>query len=271
MDWYTEVLKELKKATGFEYEAYKMSMLIRRIDNRINTTNLSSPEKYFELLSYDNLEMSLLNNNFYINVSHFFRDPIVFEYLSNKILPEFFNSNSRSIRVWSAGCSTGEEPYSFSIILNEFLEKEKLCPEIYFFSTDADTLALKKAKQGLYDLDQLSECKLKYFSKYFTEKQNGYQLSDNIRNMVNFSYDDLLDKTSYAPKESIYGDFDFILCRNVLIYFNEEYHSRIFEKIIKSLKVGGTLILGEVESIPRIYSKNFIQLNEACKIYRRIK
>ena len=245
-------------------------MLVPRIDNRINLSKCTNTKDYLRFLKTSPDEKLILENNFQINVSQFFRDPMVFEFLYSCVIPEQFSKKPDSLRIWSAGCSAGEEPFSFAILLEEYFLKENISPDIFFFATDSDQNILEEAKRGNYSYNQVVECKLNFIDKYFRVRNKKYHVNDKIKTMVNFSYDNLLDKNSYAPKESIFGGFDIIFCRNVLIYFNEDFHERIFEKLYRSLEKGGLLVLGEAETIPRKFTGKFIQLNNFSKIYRRL-
>ena len=267
---YIKILDLLWNELGFNYKAYKMSMLVPRIDNRVNLSNCNNTKDYLSFLKTSPDEKTKLKNNFLINVSQFFRDPMVFEFLYSCALPEQFYKKPDSLRIWSAGCAAGEEPYSFSILLEEYFLQENISPDIFFFATDSDRNILEEAKKGIYTYNQVVDCKLKFIDSYFHVRNKKYHVNDKVKTMVNFSYDDLLDKDSYAPRESIFGGFDIIFCRNVLIYFNDDFHERIFEKLYRSLVKGGLLVLGEAETIPGKFTRNFIQLNNFSKIYRRL-
>lgn len=270
---YDKILDAVKLKENFNFGAYKLPMLIRRIDNRILKTNSKSPEQYLFLLNNQSQESKALLSNFLINVSHFFRNPFVFEYLRIKVIPELFSTalsqGQNSIRIWSAGCAAGEEAYSLSILLNEYLAKEKLEIGVDFFATDYDETVLELAKEACYRSDHLDEVKLKYVNKYFQQDGDNFTLTPEIKSKVRFSKYNLLDENSYAPSESIFGGFDIVLCRNVLIYFQEEAQNRIFEKLYKSLLPGKFLFLGEAEMPSLQFQNKFHQINDCCKIYRK--
>lgn len=274
MDKYNiEILRLLKEKENFDFEAYKLPMLTRRINNRIIQTYSESPEKYLQLLVKNDDESKHLINNFMINVSHFFRDPFVFEFLKSVIIPELIAqirlSGQNSIRIWSAGCSRGEEAYSLAILLHEFFENEVKDVSIDFFATDYDNLALNSAREGMYDLTSLEETKSKYLQKYFTKSEGKYEVCSSIKSMVKFSEYNLIDKNSYVPSESIFGNFDLVLCRNVLIYFNENYQDIIFDKLYKSLSPDKVLVLGEAEMPPQVLKEKFGRDNNYFKVYRK--
>lgn len=271
---YFEILNVLKEKENFDFEAYKMPMLIRRIDNRILKTNAKTPEQYLLVLENNGAELAALLNNFLINVSQFFRDSLAFDFLYEKVIPSLVSTvlerDEKSLRIWSAACAAGEEAYSLAILLDEYLLKEKLDIRIDFFATDYDLLALERAQKACYSFSDLEDVKTKYLRKYFNRKGEKYYLNSEIKSYVQFSKYNLLDTNSYAPSESIFGGFDIVLCRNVLIYFQEEAQNRIFQKFQKSLRSNGILFLGEAEMPTLEYKSKFIQVNDCCKIYRKV-
>ena len=270
---YIEILTILKERENFDFEAYKKPMLVRRINNRIIQTYAESPEKYIEFLKHDNNESKELLNNFMINVSHFFRDPMLSEFLKSYVIPELVTQTNltgqNTLRIWSAGCSRGEEAYTLAILLHEFFEKETKKISIDFFATDYDNTALNSAQNGRYTIESLGETKSKYIQKYFTQSEGKYEICSTIKSMVKFSEYNLIDKNSYVPSESIFGNFDLVLCRNVLIYFNENYQKLIFDKLYKSLSPNKILVLGEAEVPPQSFKEKFQRINDYCKIYRK--
>lgn len=271
---YQNILQLVKVKEGFEFEAYKLPMLIRRIDNRILKKNSATPENYYSILQSDEKESRRLVNNFLINVSHFFRDPFTFEFIKKKVLPELIarsiSAGQNSFRIWSAGCANGEEAYSLAILIEEYCRKENLKIEVDFFATDYDSTALVCARKGEYNPKSLEEVKLKYFTQYFTQSAEMYRINADVKSKIQFLQYNLLDRNSYAPSESVFGEFDLILCRNVLIYFNEEFQNLIFNKLYKSLSKNKILVLGDAEVPPTDCKRKFQQINDCCKIYRKV-
>lgn len=272
---YTQILELIRVKEDFNYESYKRPMLKRRIDNRILKVNAENPQKYLSILKNDPQELEALTNNFLINVSHFFRDPLAFEFFNSKILPSLIerivNSKHKSLRFWSAGCASGEEVYSMAILIQEYLEKEKQEIDFVFFASDLDDTALERARVGLYSKEQLKNVKLELLEKYFLPETSNYRVNPMLKSKINFLRYDLLDKRSYVPSESIFGGFDLVLCRNVLIYFNEEAQNHTFQKLYKALKGERILFLGEAEIPTMDFQSKFYQINDCCKIYRKVK
>lgn len=274
----TQILKNilvtLNEHRGFDFSGYRQSMLFRRIQKRINSIGCEDLKDYFNYLSNHPDEFDNLIDVLTINVSSFFRDTLSFEFISKIIIPELFSRKTRendsSLRIWSAGCSFGEEAYSIAILIEEFLEKEKLKIKPNIFATDIDKKALIRAQEGIYNLSCIEHLKYRILRKYFTNEDDQFRISSEIKNMVQFSFYDLLDKNSFVPPDSIYGNFNIVLCRNVLIYFDVETQNIIFNKLYRSLKPNGILILGEAETPVEEYKHKFKRENNFSKIYRKI-
>ena len=249
-------------------------MIERRLNKRIYNTRKKNNDEYLEYLKNNPDEIDKLIDAFTINVSRFFRNSLTFEYINKIVIPELYYSikknNGSSLRIWSAGCSFGEEPYSMAILLNEFQIKEHKKLNLNIFATDIDMEALNKAKAGSYDIESIRRVKFSILLKYFTKGKENYIIDDEIKKMVQFSYFDLLDKKKAVPSDSIFGNFDIVLCRNVLIYLDPEYQQIVFKRLYNSLNKNGYLILGEAE-IPAIGFKHKLRReNKFTKIYRKI-
>jgi len=182
-------------------------------------------------------------------LSLFFRNPLLYELLEQTILPLIIESKreTRQIRVWSAGCAHGEEPYSVAILLMKILKEQIKDWELFIFATDIDKKRISRAGREVYPRDKLVDTKLGIIDEYFTETGEGFMLEPSVRNMVNFSLDDLSSPNLLSPAESIFGGFDLVMCRNVLIYFNEAGKFNAIKKCLNSIVPGGYLVLGESE------------------------
>ncbi|MCF8298213.1 MAG: protein-glutamate O-methyltransferase CheR [Saprospiraceae bacterium] len=267
-------LKILKEQRGFDFSGYRQTMLFRRIQKRIYATKCRDLNEYYNYLENNTDEFDNLIDVLTINVSSFFRDSLPFEFISRIIIPELLSQiaagNDNNLRVWSAGCSFGEEVYSIAILINEFLNKEDIKIKPNIFATDIDKKALIRAKDGVYNANSIEHVKYRILSKYFEKEKEQFKLSSEIKKMVHFSFYDLLDKNNSVPPDSIYGNFDIVLCRNVLIYFEFEYQKIIFDKLYRSLKPNGYLILGEAETPIEEFKHKFKRENNFSKIYKKI-
>ncbi len=266
------ILGLMKDTRGFDFSGYRSSMLNRRIQKRIFATKSTDLKEYKEYLQQNNFEFDNLIDVLTINVSRFFRDSFVFEYFADQLLPkiilEKINSTDRTLRIWSAGCAAGEEPYSLAILINEIIEKEELNLDTIIIATDIDKKIIKSAKEGIYSLESIQNVKYSLLKKYFTSLGNTFELKSEIKNMVRFSEFDMFDKKHTVPPDSIYGGFDVVLCRNLLIYFESSFQEEIFNKLYKSLNKNGVLFLGEAELPPNKFKGKLNRTSNFCKIYK---
>jgi len=267
------ILDHLRDQRGFDFTGNRLTMLERRVSKRLIPTGTSDLDDYYDFILDHPEEYDKLIDVLTINVSNFFRNPLCWEFAAANILPKIFAQKvvqkDSSLRFWSAGCASGEEPYSLAILLNELFEKENIKLDAHIFATDIDAEILKRADKGAFRQDAVKNVKLGLLKKYFAEKSDSYVLNSKIRRMVEFSFFDLLDRKKYTPPGSVFGNFDIVLCRNVLIYFNNEFQERIFNKLSRSLNKGGYLILGEAEVPIQTYKNEFRRIDKCCRIYQK--
>lgn len=267
-----KILGYLNEKRSFDFSGNRPAMIGRRIKKRLTATQSANFHDYLNYLKIHPRELDSLIDVLTINVSRFFRNTLTFEYIAGRVLPAIIwqktETLDHSLRVWSAGCSTGEEPYSVAILINELIKKEELNLNLNIFATDIDEGALKKAQAGVYPFESIKSIKYRLLKKYFTIDDESYTLNSEIKELVSFSFYDMLDKKTYVPPESVFGNFDLVLCRNVLIYFQTEYQDIIFDKLHRSLSKNGYLVLGEAEAPIIKYQRYFVKENECCHIYR---
>lgn len=227
------VFKEFK----IDLSAYKSNQLHRRILSLMSRVGVKSVEEYIQLLKKDKEQRQKFLDFITINVTEFFRNPEIFEDLKDKIENELI-LNNRNLKIWSAACSIGAEPYSIAMILDNLRTKGNH----NILATDLDLSILQRAKKGEYVKSEMKNIKKEYLGKYFTEEDDKYIINPKIRKMVTFKKHDLiLDKYEKS--------FDLIVCRNVVIYFNQDVKNEIYKKFSDSLKKGGLLFVGATESI----------------------
>jgi chemotaxis methyl-accepting protein methylase len=203
-----------------------------------------------------------------IKVSHFFRNPFVFEALKKFVLPELIESrHGEGLRVWSAGCARGEEAYSMAILLNEIMREELLFTYLFILATDIDVNALEDGQKAVYTDEALSEIKKGYFDRYFIAEGDSYRVKDEIRSMVTFASHDVT--TCKPPKEGIFSSYHIILCRNVLIYLDRHTQAKVLKSLSEFLLNKGYLILGEAEIMPQQLSGDFHEVVPNTKIFRK--
>tara|TARA_R110002167_G_scaffold16468_2_gene64350 strand:- start:518 stop:1354 length:837 start_codon:yes stop_codon:yes gene_type:complete len=231
--------------TGIVFVTQKKDMVYRRLSRRLRELDLQTMEAYFPLIDNETKpEVSLFINAISTNLSEFFREPHHFDYLEQTICAQWkvANSASKKIRVWSAGCSTGEEPYSISMILKENFNNWS-CD---ILATDLDSKLIVKGRHAVYDLESLGPLGLERKKQWFLgDKRNPgvVQVRPELQEMIEFKCLNLLD--DWPVQEN----FDLIFCRNVALYFNESSQKMLFDRFANSLNEEGYLVLGRSERL----------------------
>ena len=269
------VLAELNRSRGIDLSGYRRSMLQRRLDARMARLRCDDRAAYLTRLRTDPAECGCLIDAITINVSSLFRNPIVWEILAQSVLPTIIErkrqAGNSEIRAWSAGCAAGEEAFSAAILIHRALKGELADWQPHIFGTDIDAKTLENAAEGIYSHECLENTKLGILDEYFTAVDRGYQIRPFVRNMAWFSRDDLTASQGFAPKDSIFGSFDLVFCRNVLIYFARDLQHRVIDKLVRSLDNGGYLILGESESIDQPSDLRLVEIDCKNRIYMKRK
>jgi len=242
------------KEAGIKLGDVKKILMQSRLIKRLRDLKLDNFTEYYDYL-LANYEIEKINfiNSITTNKTDFFRENDHFEFMKSKILPDFEKKKEKELRIWSAGCSTGEEPYTIAITLFEYFNG-KVPPEFLILATDIDTQVLDRAQDGNYSADHLAEVDPKYLKNYFihneTEKGEFYKVKDQLKQSVYFRRLNLL-QDEYPMKKK----FDIIFCRNVIIYFDRETQKKLFEKYHSFLKDDGYLLIGHSENITSITDK----------------
>lgn len=234
---YEGFKKEILSMTSINLSYYKEKQMKRRIDSLIRKHNFENYYDYIREIKTNKVLFDEFVNYITINVSEFFRNPEQWQVLEREILPTLMSKN-KNLKIWSAACSTGDEPYSLVMLLSKFMPLSN----IKILATDIDRKAIEKAKAGKYVEKSLDKLPDEYVKKFFTTEGNLYRVKDEIKNCVQFMHHNLL-KDDY-PKEC-----DLIVCRNVLIYFTDEAKNNIYTKFNGALKKGGVLFVGSTEQI----------------------
>lgn len=234
---YSEFIQGIKRKTGIDLSLYKEAQMKRRLTALYEKKGYGSFQEFFSVLNRDREEMEEFLDRMTINVSEFFRNYKRWEVLETKILPRLLKG-STSIKVWSAACSTGEEPYTLSMMLSKYIPLSKGS----ITATDIDKNALQRARNGVYPERSLSEIPEELKRSYFTQEGQLFKLNEEVKRSVTFKQQNLLSD----PFE---GKYDLIVCRNVLIYFTEEAKNLLYKKFNASLKPGGVLFVGSTEQI----------------------
>lgn len=234
---FNEFHKWVHKELGINLSAYKPEQLNRRINTLMTRVGIKSLDDYTKAIKADEQQKQKFLDFITINVTEFFRNPELYVELEEKIKEELLR-NKRQLKIWSAACSIGCEPYSLAIMLDKIDPAGKNT----IIATDIDNTILQKAKFGEYAKNEMKSVTNDDLSKYFRKKDDKYYIDAKIKNKVNFKKHDLiLDRYD--------KDFDLIVCRNVVIYFNNDVKQEIYKKFSESLKKGGLLFVGATESI----------------------
>jgi chemotaxis protein methyltransferase CheR len=266
--YFPLIKRKILRDTSLDLHQYKDKYIKRRIAVRMHATKASTYREYMHLLSSEPTEYDNLLKELTINVTHFFRDPEVFRILEEEYLPllifDKVQSDKRTVRIWSAGCASGEEPYSLAIIMHDLFGEDLMDFKVSIIATDIDEESLKTAKKGIYPHEQVKKTRLDYLNRYFRYDDKMYQISEEIKEMVIFKKRDLF----IDPKK---GNFDIIMCRNVLIYFTKEMQRKLFENFYRSLNWGGYLILGKTEALTGEIQGKLHAVNLRERIYQKIR
>ncbi len=261
---FDELLLMLKETRGFDFTGYKRSTIMRRIRRRMDASAVTSLSEYRDYLELEPEEFTRLFDSLLINVTGFFRDPPAWQGLYEEVLPELASAKSarRPLRVWSAGCATGEEAYTLAIILVEILGLEDFLARVKIYATDLDEDALGQARTGVYTERQISEVSEEFRQKYFEANGTRYAFRRDLRRQVIFGRNDL---TRDAPISRV----DLLVARNTLMYFNAETQSNIIRKFHFALSDPGFLFLGKAEMLLN-HNDQFEPVDLRKRMFRKI-
>ena len=236
---YEQFKTQVYSLTNIDLNAYKDKQMKRRIDSLIDKNGYKGYSEYINAIKSDSRLFEEFVNYLTINVSEFWRNPEQWKILGEEVIPTLIKESGRKLKIWSAACSTGDEPYSLVMLLSRFMPLS----DIKIIATDIDKQVLEKATVGLYNEKSLVGLPEDLKNKYFTKVGlSNYQISDDIKRCVTFKQHNLL-------RDSYPENFDLIVCRNVLIYFTDDAKVDIYKKFNKSLRKGGFLFIGSTEQI----------------------
>lgn len=255
------LLDYLKLSRGCDLTGYKRSTLMRRFRYRMQNLNIDSYKVYLQYLRIHSQEYVALLDTVLINVTSFFRDRDAWDYLATDIIPNIIASKqpNEPVRVWSAGCATGQEIYSLLILLAEALGIESCLDRVQCYATDVDEPDLQQARRGIYNELDIIDVPLPLVKKYFQETAQGYIFHPKLRRTVVFSHHDL-------AKDAPISRIDLLMCRNVLIYFNPEAQAAILIRFHFALKSSGFLFLGKSETLTN-HRQILIPFNLKQRVY----
>lgn len=238
MEGYEKFKDDVFALTKIDLDAYKERQMKRRIETLIGKNNIKSYDEYVRAIKNNKSLFEEFVNYLTINVSEFYRNPEQWVLLDKEVFPRLIEKYGKNLKIWSAACSTGDEPYSLVMALSKFLPLN----QIKIFATDIDNQVIAKAKVGLYNSKSIAAVPDEFKKKYFTKIGMSYQISDEIKSRVEFKQHNLL-------KDTYPTGCHLIVCRNVLIYFTEEAKEEIYKKFNQSLVNEGILFIGSTEQI----------------------
>jgi two-component system CheB/CheR fusion protein len=258
------LLDYLRRSRGFDFTGYKRASLSRRIDKRMQVVGVDSYLSYLDHLEVDPDEFTQLFNTILINVTGFFRDPPAWELVRGEILPQLLASKpaSEPIRIWSAGCASGEEAYSLAMITADLMGLEAVRERVKIYATDVDEEALNQARQARYTARQVEGVPPELLSRYFEGNGQGYVFSKDLRRSVIFGRHDLIQD---APISRI----DLLVCRNTLMYLNSETQSHVLARFSFALREGGYLLLGKAEML-LAHANLFTSVDLKRRVFRKV-
>lgn len=256
--------RKIERDRGFFCSSYKDTCLRRRISVRMRVKGASSFQQYGEILDADPLEYERLIATLTINVSKFFRNPETFASIAAKVLPEIALRPTAVVRIWSAGCASGEEPYSLAVLCDQHARQHGSAPSRFeILGTDVDVHAIASARRGRYTAPAFSETAPAVRDMYFPISDGFHSPSSEIRRLVSFQRADLLDSAGPATRVSL------IVCRNVIIYFTRPAQEWLFQRFHEVLLPGGVLVLGKVETLLGKSRGMFDSVSPRERIFRR--
>jgi two-component system CheB/CheR fusion protein len=265
-DWLPTFINLLRTRTAHDFTLYKPGTLQRRIERRMALAAIeaNNVDRYLDLLRHDANELDLLAKDLLINVTSFFRDPTVFEYLATKVVPDLIARQTfdQPIRVWIAGCSTGEEAYSIAMLFREALAVAQSNLKVQIFASDVDPDAVVIARDGLYPTTIEAEVSAERLARFFARDEHGYRVLPELRAMVVFTVQDLLTDPPFAR-------LDMISCRNLLIYLSPEAQANVVALFHFALREGGVLLLGTAETIGNA-GERFDVISKPDRLYRHV-
>ncbi|MDH3365904.1 MAG: protein-glutamate O-methyltransferase CheR [Thermoplasmata archaeon] len=265
---YDLIRRHLLRSRGFDVSGYSPSFFSRVVRKRIGRTNCRSSIEYVGYLRRNEKEVNELISSLSINVTDFFRDPGAFEELSSRVIRPLVLLKTElgwsTLRIWSAGCATGQETYSLAMCVLEELRKEGLSTNLVvrIIGTDLSKTALDFASTGVYSQEGVKGIPRRLLSEYFEKRESGFEASQPLKRLIRFTSGNLLDQ----PTRSF---FDLIVCRNVVIYFSRPMHDRVIDNFYQALRPGGFLMLGRTETLMGPRRRLFVGIDHENRIFRK--
>lgn len=260
------LLTKIYNERGFDFRQYNESTLTRRLDRRLHARGVQTYTDYARVLDKDPSEYEPLFNELTINVTSFFRDKVAFKALEEIVLPALidrYRDRRGYFRIWSAGCATGQEPYSIAVLLLEALGFGTKRQDITILATDIDAKVLERARKGIFSPTEIEGIRPVWLKAYFVRHNNSFHVQPVVREMASFREHNL---TSDQP----YYDIDLVVCRNVLIYFTPGLQTDVLKGFHEGLNEEGFLLLGRSEVAVGATRRLFRCVDSKAKLYQKV-
>ena len=266
-DGFVRLSEKITRERGFGCASYKEKCLRRRIAVRMRARGVHTYADYSRILDDDAAEYERLLDALTINVTKLFRNWAVYEAVAERVVPALWSESTHPIHVWSAGCSSGEEPYSLAILFHRYAALQRQLADIervHVLGTDIDRASLAAAERGQFNESAFDETPADLRSHYFSAKAP-FTVAPAVRSTVHFQRLDLLDQWPSQP-----GGYQLLACRNVLIYFDRDTQERLLARFHGALAPGGFLVLGKVETLLGPVRSQFAAVDARERIFRRV-
>lgn len=245
----TKIIQIYKKIYDLDISMYDDKFLKQVLESRLSVKEKLNPLDYLNDLSSNPIEVEILKQLLNNNHTEFFRNTLTFAHLEQWILPNLMGNKlgNNELRIWSAGCSTGQEAYSIAILIENINSQKKEKTRYRIIATDISETALIEAKKGIYNESDILKIRVKDLKEFFLKSGDKYKINEDLKKNISFATYDLLDSLSSYPHESIFGNFDLVICCNLLFYYKKKHQDQILAKLINSMDEDGFLITGETE------------------------
>ena len=249
MNDIVEIIDVMRTVHDLDISMFDTSFLVKSMEKMSVAAKVTLPGEFKGLLTTDRKTATAFLESLTISYSEFFRNPMTFALLEQLILPALIEEKQANseIRIWSAACAAGQEPYSVAMLLDDLIRRKEKKSRFRIFGTDVSEIELERAKKGVYSESDIQNLGTGMLMKYFTRKGTSYIISGSIREHVDYSFHDLLDPDYISPASSIFGDFDLVCCSNLLFYYNPEVRQQILNRLYLSLRPGGYHVTGDAE------------------------
>lgn len=261
LDALTRIMLIVREHSGIDFSYYKENTILRRLERRVSINRFTTLDQYVQFLSESAKEQAILYRELLIGVTRFFRDTEAFDLLVEKVFPNIFRPDKRVVRIWSAGCSTGEEAYSLAMLCREYMDNHHFEGDVKIFATDIDRHSLEVAGQGFYLDSMVADIGSARLSRFFTRREGGYQINESVRKMVIFATHNLLRDPPFSKQ-------DLIVCRNLFIYLKPEMQNRILAVFYHALNPEAYFLMGSSENIGELQD-GFQVIDSKWKLYRQ--